>query len=149
IVSAETRKLVAEEIQLLNAATSGQAVKQAACRQLSSLGGELPPALAELMIVRKTTLPPELYADVLPGIDPKFALLSRMEVADVTPRRRAAGDLRLASAQEPLSDLALLRLAELVTPESDAIVWQEVEQLLANEPREPAVRIHYAALNHP
>jgi HEAT repeat protein len=37
----------------------------------------------------------------------------------------------------------------LVTPETDASVWRSVQIALADDAREPAVRLHLAALGHP
>ena len=148
-LSAAIYKQVAADIRLLNDPTSGQSVKQATCQRLTAHGENLSPALAELISVQKTTLPPEVYASVLPNVDENFALLSKLETAELTIRRQAASELRQSGSKSSLSDLAMLRLAELIVPEEDAVIWHEVQQLLQDDPREPAVRIQYAALNHP
>jgi len=140
---------VAADVRVLNAADSGAAVKEEACTRLAELGADLPDALAALMKEQKTTLPPELYAKVLPELDANFKLLAKMEGAETNVRRQAASELRQAAAKAPLPELTLLRLVELVVSESDAVVWHEVQQLLENDMREPVVRLQYTALNHP
>ena len=148
-IRAETRQQVAAEIRLLNAADSGGAAKAAACERLLALGDELSPALAELIKIKQATLPPEVYAQVLPKLDPRFALLARLEFPEPHARRQTASELRQTASETPLSELALLRLVELVVSESDPVVWHETQELLARDMREPVVRLQYAGLNHP
>jgi HEAT repeat protein len=57
--------------------------------------------------------------------------------------------LRDRSQGEPLGELALARLVEIVTPDRDALVWMDVQKALADDAREPVARLQVAGLSHP
>jgi HEAT repeat protein len=86
---------------------------------------------------------------VLPRAAPVFALLERLQSPQVEQRRRAAAELRDRSQGEPLGELALARLVEIVTPDRDALVWMDVQEALAEDAREPVARLQVAGLSHP
>jgi HEAT repeat protein len=78
-----------------------------------------------------------------------LAAVERFAAADVRDRRRAADSLRDGFASRLLPDPALARLSELMIGEPDGLVWVSVFDLLAEDAREPAMRLAYAALGHP
>jgi HEAT repeat protein len=89
-----------------------------------------------------------VYRDVLPRCGPVFAALQRLRELDVVERRRAADELAGLAHRQPLGRLAVVRLCELVTPESDATVWQSALQAVADDTSEPATRLARIGLGH-
>jgi HEAT repeat protein len=102
--------------------------------------------LERLAIDRKLTLPEAVYRDVLPRQSAVFAALDRMHVEDVDRRRRAAEDLAAAANKQPLGRLAVARLCDLATGETDAAVWLRILDTLRDSDHEPAVRMARLAL---
>lgn len=143
------KQQVAADLQLLGAKESSEATKAAACTRLVNLSAELPVTLLALVTEQKITIPDEVFLEVLPEVEPEFKHLVKLATADATARRQAVIDLRQHLDKAQLSDLALLRLVDLVVAESDPNVWHEVQQLLEADLRDPVVRLQYAALNHP
>ena len=90
---------------------------------LAEIGPTVVAALERLAIDRKLTLPEPVYHDVLPRHSAVFAALDRMHGENVDQRRRAAEELDAAADKQPLSRLAVARLCELATGETDAAVW--------------------------
>jgi HEAT repeat protein len=78
-----------------------------------------------------------------------LAAVERLDANDVRDRRGTAESLRDTFASRLLPDAALARLSELMLGESDGLVWASVFDLLAEDAREPAMRLTYAALGHP
>ncbi len=124
-------------------------VRQRAASELIALGPRLVETLAHLAIDRHQVLPEAVFRDVLPHCHGVFATLDEFASADVTTRRRAAGALVEWTAERPLGRLAATRLAELVIPEPDQLVWQNVLRATLDDPGEPAARLAHAAMTHP
>ncbi|HEV2971446.1 MAG TPA: HEAT repeat domain-containing protein [Pirellulales bacterium] len=78
----------------------------------------------------------------------ELAAVERLKSDDLRERRAVAEDLRGEFGSRPLSEPALARLADLMTPESDPLVWASVFELLACDAREPSIRLAYGALGH-
>ena len=70
-----------------------------------------------------------------------LAAVERLDAVDVRDRRRAADSLRDTFASRLLPDVPLARLSELMVGESDGLVWAGVFDLLADDAREPAMRL--------
>jgi HEAT repeat protein len=113
---------------------------------LAEIGPPVVAALERLAIDRKQTLPEAVYRDVLPPQSAVFAALDRMRGEDINQRRRAAEELAVAANKQPLGRLAVARLCETATGETDAAVWLGVLEALRDSDREPAVRMARLAL---
>lgn len=87
-------------------------------------------------------------ADALAQGKAVLAALDRLEAEDVLIRRRAARELAEQAGRQPLGQAALARLASLMAQETDPLVWQDVLNAIASEPRESATQLAYAALRH-
>jgi HEAT repeat protein len=115
-------------------------------KALAEIGPTVVAALERLAVDQKLTLPEPVYHDVLPRQSAAFAALDRMRGGNVEQRRRAAEDLVAAAAKQPLGRLAVARLCELATGETDAAVWLSVLDVLRDDGSEPAVRTARLAL---
>ncbi len=142
----ETLQAAERALAQLSAATDPQQ-QRAAEQALAALGPQLEPALAE--ITKNRPLPERVYTHVLPQVEPRFALLVQLQSTQADESRRAAGELREELAARPLSDLALARLVQIVTPARDPLVWMNVQTALAEDRRPPAVALAQAGLTHP
>ena len=139
----------AQEIvrRLQEAPPSGGAIALA-LNDLDEFGPDLVPALERLVTDEHVVLPDAVYRDVLAKRGPEFESLDRLSAAAPLERRQAAAKLAELAAQRPLSELALARLAELGAGEDDVLVWHSLMQALANDPREPSIRLAYAGMSH-
>jgi HEAT repeat protein len=79
----------------------------------------------------------------------ELAAVERLKTDDVRERRAAAEALRDEFGARPLSEPAIARLADVMTRESDPLVWTSIFELLAGDAREPSIRLAYGALGHP
>jgi HEAT repeat protein len=147
-VSAAREQEVAALLAQLEAATSVDD-RSASARRLAAIGAELPPIAERLFDETHRPLPEAMFRDVLPSVSAEFALIDRFTSAAVAERRQAADALRAWTAEKPLTPLALERLATLSARETDALVWIGVLTALADDGREPSLRIGYAGLGHP
>lgn len=127
-----------------------------AVRRLIAIGPALPTILAQIAESNGSPLPEVVYRQVLPPIDPTFAMLDRLASDDLRDRRSAADSLAAQTAaaakaglQNPLGELAIARLCELTIRESDPLVWSSVLAALADDPRDAATQLAYAGLSHP
>lgn len=115
-------------------------------KALAELGPTIDAALERLAIERNLTLLEPVYHDVLPRHSAVFALLDRMHGENVDRRRRAAEELVAAANKQPLCRLAVARLCELTTGETDAAVWLGTLDAVRKSSSEPAVRMARSAL---
>jgi HEAT repeat protein len=99
-----------------------------------------------LAVDRKCTLPEQVYHDLLPRHSGIYASLDRLHSEKVDQRRRAAEELVAAAGKEPLSGLAVARLCELTTDETDAAVWLSALSAVRDSGSEAAVRMARLAL---
>ncbi len=113
---------------------------------LAKIGPTVVNALERLATDRKFTLPEPVYHEVLPRHSPVYATLDRMHGANVESRRRAAEELAGVAGKQPLSGLAVARLCELSSGESDAAVWLSVLAAVRDNGSEAAVRMARLAL---
>ncbi len=113
---------------------------------LADAGPTVVAALERLAIDHKLTLPDAVYREVLPRYSTVFAALDRMQAVDVDKRRRAAEELAAAAAKQPLGRLALARLCERATGETDGAVWLRILDALRDSDGEPSVRMARLAL---
>ncbi|HEV7221716.1 MAG TPA: HEAT repeat domain-containing protein [Pirellulales bacterium] len=119
-----------------------------AVRELNDFGPDLLPALERLSIAEHVVLPDVVYRDVLAKRGPEFDAVDRLTAVEPIERRQAAAKLADQARVKPLGWLALARMAELGLGESDPLVWNSMMRAVANDPREPAVRLAYAGLSH-
>ncbi len=129
-----------EQVEKLLAASDFQA--------LADLGPGVVAALERLAMDRKQTLPEPVYRDVLPRHSTVFVAVDRIRSGSVDQRRQAAEDLDAAAAKQPLSRLAVARLSDLLTNETDSVVWLSGLDALHDNASEPAVRMARLALEH-
>ncbi|MGA2253093.1 MAG: HEAT repeat domain-containing protein [Thermoguttaceae bacterium] len=113
---------------------------------LAEIGPTVVATLERLAIDRKLTLPEPVYHDVLPQHSTVFAILDRMHSENVDQRRRAVEELDAAANKQPLSRLAVARLCDLATSETDAAVWLGGLDALRDNGDEPAMRMTRLAL---
>ena len=148
-VPADVRRQIEAQIDQLSDRTTPRSV----CRQIErALVEQGPSAVAvfdAIAIGEQRVLPPEIYHHVLPELDPAFSMFLQLESSSASERRRAAASLVDATRGTALSDLALVRLVELITTEKDPLVWASIETALLDDVRQPALDLHYAAMSHP
>ena len=148
-ISEETRQDVAARLaQLADQATTPDQ-REAQWAALIEIGPPLVGALEAVVEQSGRELPVEIFRRVLPDVDEQFASLAELESTEVRIRRQAAQALALQAAETPLSRLALERLVTIVTPQRDALLWQSIQRAVADDAREPAMRLHYVGLSHP
>ncbi len=116
---------------------------------LAAMGPKLLGALEQIVLQRRQVLPESVYQRVLPPLEPAFDALERLKSEDLRQRRLAAEELVQLSEKRSLGPLAAARLAELVTAESDQLIWQSVLKVVEHDGSEPALRLAYAGLSHP
>jgi HEAT repeat protein len=104
--------------------------------------------LEHLATAEHRVLPEDAYRNVLPQHSPAFAALLRLKSPNPIERRGAATELAALAQKQPLSALAVARLCESITPETDALVWQGGLEAVAGDASEPAARMASLALGH-
>jgi len=134
--------------RISNANPSPEECSQAVA-ELKGMGRDAIESLEHLARQRSGPLPEVVYGEVLPLLLPVFAELERMRSDDAVARRHAAGRLAEMSRKEPIGRLAMTRLAEVASTETDALVWQSVLTAMAGDGSEPAVRLAAIAIGHP
>lgn len=139
---------VSKLIEKLDAAGRSAESREPVVDELLGLGSALPAALENLLFEQRRRLPESLWRDVLPKHDPIFEYLARLRSDDLMTRRRTASDLAKRAREEGISRLAVFRLAEIVTPEPDQLVWQSALSAIDHHASEPAVRLAYAGVTH-
>jgi len=97
----------------------------------------------------KLTLPEAVYERVLPQLAPEYQLLADWGRLTLEDRRRAIEQLKRLSADAPLSELVLARLAQLLPQETDALVWLDAWQMLEDDQRAAAIELARVAVTHP
>ncbi len=148
-ISEDTLNRAALLLQPLSDPTASNTARDRAATDLKALGANLVDVLEKIAIDRHTAIPETIYHDILPQYDPSFVLLDKLHGNEVVQRRRAAADLADVAAKHTLRPLAMARLAELATIETDQLVWQSVLAAVANDGSEPAVRLAALAIGHP
>jgi HEAT repeat protein len=126
---------------------TGEQAEQA-INELQQFGPDLPAVVEVLVCQRDLALPENVYRQVLPRFGESFADLDRLASPDTQQRRRAAGHLAAGVMREPLSYLAVARLADIGAREADVLVWHGMMRAVERDAREPAVRLAYAGLGH-
>lgn len=165
-VSPERLERAAELLEQLSAARPHSDSGRALLGELSEIGPNLPQLLEQLVVDRGVVAPEIVYQEVLPAHGAEFAALARLAAGlrlrriqpdtramdanhfDVQQRRQAATSLAEIAAERPLSPLALVRLADVVSGEPDALVWSAVMRAIRHDSREPSIRLAYAAAGH-
>ncbi len=140
---------VVQLVEQLERGDSSPEVRSAAIADLQALGGEAIVALEHLVVEQHRALPEVVYREVLPAVSPVFAELGHMSSDDAGIRRRAAGHLAEQAGKQPPSRLAVARLAEISLKETDALVWQSLLTVIAEDGSEPAIRLAALAIGHP
>lgn len=116
---------------------------------IRSMGPALVPALERVLFDHREPLPDWVYHDVLPAHDALFAEVARLQSPEVLERRRAAEAILRAAKKEPLGRLAVERIARIVSPDPDALVWLSVLDAVGASGAESFERLAAAALSHP
>jgi HEAT repeat protein len=147
-VDAAEVERVAELVAVLDDGRRGSEARRETVAALDRLGPVLIPALEKLVFQQQRPIPEAVWQEVLPAQAPAFERLVRLENEDPMLRRRAAADLAEVAKTEGLGRLAVYRLAELVTPEPDQLVWQSALEAIEGHASEPATRMAYVALGH-
>lgn len=114
---------------------------------LARLGPTVVGSLERLAIERQLTLPEPIYQDVLPRYSTAFAALDRLARSKADQRQRAAEELVGLAKKQPVGRLAVARLCELMTTETDAAVWLRALDVVGDDGGEPAVRMARLALS--
>jgi HEAT repeat protein len=137
----------AEVDQIVNRMAAGD------WKSLAALGPRLIPCLEAAALDRQHTLPEEVYSQVLPAASTEFAALDRLHrghlTGDVALRRSASEELAVGAKKQPLSRLAVARLAAIVSDERDALVWLNVFETLGHNGTETVMRLWPIALGQP
>jgi hypothetical protein len=115
---------------------------------LIAYGPALIDVLEVLRFERKQTISESIYREVLPKLQPEFALLERFSSPYAVERRSAARDLQMLTAKQSCRRLTLDRLSQLMAAEGDDLVWLGVMQAIANENGGETATIAYAGLGH-
>ena len=147
-ISPERLRQAQEIIRRLQEAPPSGGAIALALNDLDEFGPDLVPALERLVADEHVVLPDAVYRDVLAKRGPEFESLDRLAAVAPLERRQAAAKLAELARQRPLSDLALARVAELGAGEDDVLVWHSLMQALANDPREPSIRLASAGMSH-
>jgi len=116
---------------------------------LCQYGPEVVDALEQVVAQRGAVIADVVFRDVLPRHDRSFELLNRMDSENVLQRRRTAAELAGLSQRKPLGRLAVGRLAQLVSTETDELVWQSALTAISGNADEPSIRMAYMAIGHP
>jgi HEAT repeat protein len=133
--------------RLQEAPPTGGAISWA-LRDLDEFGSDLVPVLERLVADEHVVLPDVVYREVLAKRGAEYDALDRLAAVNPLERRQAAAKLAEQAKHRPLSALALARLAELGVGEDDVLVWNSLMQAVANDPREPSIRLAYAGMSH-
>ncbi len=115
---------------------------------LLEMGPELMEVLEQEVRVRKQPLPKAVYTEVLPELSPVFAQVVQLSSDDVLVRREAADALAQQAQSGRLPVLAIERLAEVVIPETDPLVWRSVLTAIDSSDDLAARRLATAGLSH-
>ncbi len=94
--------------------------------QLANLGPDLLPALEQLYEEDQAVIGEFVFREILPEHGPVYKALGELARGSNIERRRAAHALETLSSAQPLSALALSRMATLAEAEQDGLVWQSL-----------------------
>lgn len=147
-VSPERVRRAGEIVRRLQEAPPTGGAIALALHELDAFGPDLAPALERLVADEHVVLPDIVYRDVLAKRGTEFDALDRLTASAPLERQQAAAKLAEQAQRQPLSGLALARLAELGVGEQDVLVWHSMMQAVANDPREPSIRLAYAGMSH-
>ncbi len=120
-----------------------------AIESLAALGAALPPILDRIVAEHEVRLPPLVYQEVLPRCDHDFELVNQLADGDPNIRRSAMAALANKSSEKTFSTVAVARIAELLTAQTDSVVWLHAFKLIEHDPREAAAELAAAGLSHP
>jgi len=118
---------------------------------LIDYGPGLVEVLEHLVFDRHRVLPEVVYRDVLPRRETSFEVLDRLDSADPSQRRAAAGELAELAGRHPLRRLVARRLEQLLVAgkEQDPLVWANALTAVRGDCDAPAIRLAYAAMGDP
>jgi HEAT repeat protein len=148
-VSPDQAQEMAAWVDQLAVPATTSAQRRATLKSLVDVGTELPAILERWHEQTARPLPDAVYREVLSRVSPEFAAIEQMNTADTPQRRQAIDAVRTITNQHSLSALALERFAGLAAHENDPLAWAGILSALADDGREPAIRLAYAALGHP
>jgi HEAT repeat protein len=145
-VSNDRRQQVA---QWIDTVWRGGDSGNAAMESLVALGAELPAALDAVAAQSDRPLPAQIYEKVLPHCDKNFELINQLADPQQSVRRSAIIALVKCYEEKTLSTVALSRISELLTSESDPVIWLHAFKLIEHDPREAATELAAAGMSHP
>lgn len=143
------RRLIAELLRQLSENPPNSAARREALARLIKIGAPLASTLEAIVTESGVALPDAVFRDVLAQQDPEFALIEAMRGGDLSKRRRAAERLVERARQAPLPPLAVRRLADVASGETDPAVFRAVLWAVGEVASEPALRLTLAGLSHP
>ncbi len=123
-------------------------IQQGNFKALGDYGPATVDALEQLHLDRKLLLPEPLYREVLPHYGQVFVILDHLTAKEVPDRRRAAEELLELTRKQPMGRLAIARLAQLMSTETDALIWQSVLRAIADDGSPQAIELAYTAAGH-
>jgi HEAT repeat protein len=142
--SAEIRTHLATLIE--NPADSAAAA--AAREWLTGIGTRDVPLVESFLQGPTRVRPDVIYHDVLPKVAPAYAALVDLESADVNVRRRGAKMLADRGQAATLSRPVLRRLRELLSHETDELVWRMALTAVASDSTDECADVANLALQH-
>jgi HEAT repeat protein len=149
LLTPQQQQLLRQSLQVLQDPAAPPANVQKAAESIVSLG---PSAVEELERTAKQwhqSLPNAVYERVLPQLAPEYQLLAGWGRLTIEDRRRAMEQLKRLSADAPLSELVLARLAQILPQETDPLVWLDAWQMLEDDERAAAIELARVAITHP
>ena len=150
--TAATRREAAEQLQSqwpAAAALSAHASRQKLAAEAAQLRevwqGEYGAEVARRLAIPRRAPPRNA---VEPDRDALVATIERLTASSIHERRAAAHELALKYRESRLPGEALLRLRELVEPQSDALIWADMLLLIGGDEREAAADLAAIAASH-
>lgn len=90
-----------------------------------------------------------IEAEVLPRLATNYVALQDLKSSNLQRRRSAARSLQQAAESRPLTPYFVGRLAEILVPEQDHLVWQSCLLAIRDDGHAEADRVALLALHHP
>lgn len=119
-----------------------------AYQELAHLSANEVSVLEKLILETSIELPGEIYAKLLPKLDPSYSALNDLASDHISDRRKAAQQLLVNSQNVSLSPIIVKRLRTLMTHEQDRLVWRIVMASVAQDNYEETAQLALLAINH-
>ncbi|WP_197992980.1 HEAT repeat domain-containing protein [Gimesia aquarii] len=119
-----------------------------AYQELLSISAEELSILEKLVLETSIQIPNEVYHDLLPQLNPRYAALNQLASVHLSDRRKAAQQLLQSSQHVSLSPIIVKRLRKIMAQEQDRLVWRIVMSSIAKDNYEEAAQLALLAINH-